>query len=175
MYSKITKYKFRSHRAIQILLEHILGIRFSGWFVNFRSQRIFRSNAETPFQILFTSTIIKGNKIKLWENVWKSFALSNGCYIQGGNGIYIGDDTIFAPGVKIISAIHDPLQGMTCGKAPASRIGSRCWIGANAVILPGVELGDDCIVGAGAVVTRSFGHAVVIAGVPAVEICGNPK
>jgi acetyltransferase-like isoleucine patch superfamily enzyme len=141
-------------------------MKFFGWSVNSRSQRILRSIAEILFQIHFTSTIIKGNKIKLWENVWKSFALSNGCYIQGGNGIYIGDDTIFASGVKIVSANHDPMQGMARGKAPAISIGSRGWIGANAVILPEVELGDDCIVSAGTVVTHSFTAGQTLVGVP---------
>lgn len=100
------------------------------------------------------------------RNVWKSFALSGGCYIQGGNGIYIGDDTIFAPGVKIISANHDPKMLMSWSHDPPIRIGCRCWIGANAVILPGVELGDDCIVGAGSIVTHSFLEKSIILGIP---------
>jgi len=47
------------------------------------------------------------------------------------------------------------------------RIGRSCWIGSGAIILPGVTLGDDVIVGAGAVVTKSLGDGVTIAGVPA--------
>jgi acetyltransferase-like isoleucine patch superfamily enzyme len=47
-------------------------------------------------------------------------------------------------------------------------LGEKCWIGMNAVILPGVVLGPGTVVGAGAVVTKSFpeGH-VVLAGIPA--------
>lgn len=119
-----------------------------------------------PFQVHFTSTVIKGKGIFVGRNVWKSFALSGGCYIQGGNGIYIGDDTLFAPGVKIISANHDPTNLMVWAETRPVKIGCRCWIGANAVILPGVELGDDCIVGAGAVVTHSFLEKSIITGVP---------
>jgi maltose O-acetyltransferase len=47
------------------------------------------------------------------------------------------------------------------------RIGKGCWIGANAVILPAVQLGDRVVVGAGAVVTKSFPADSVIVGNPA--------
>jgi len=137
-------------------------------------QRIFRLNAKVPFQVHFTSTVVVGKGIYIGRNVWKSFALSSGCYIQGGNGVYIGDDTLFGPGVKIISANHDPNKGMLWAEGPPVRIGRRCWIGANAVILPEVKLGDDCIVGAGSVVTKSFPSCSIVAGNPAILIGRNP-
>ena len=46
-------------------------------------------------------------------------------------------------------------------------IGDDVWIGAHAVINPGVTLGNRVVVASGAVVTRSFGDDVVVAGVPA--------
>lgn len=159
------RYLLRPHVALRILLEQRIGIPLPKWFVNFIFQRLFRLNAVVPFQVHFTSTVI--GKLSIGRNVWKSFALSGGCYVQGGNGIAIGDDTIFAPGVKIISSNH--LKGDLTKSVPAEpiHIGKRCWIAANAVILPGVQLGDDVIVGAGAVVTKSFPNGSVIGGVPA--------
>jgi len=42
-----------------------------------------------------------------------------------------------------------------------------CWIGANAVILPGVIIGENSVVGAGSVVTKSIPNGVIAVGNPA--------
>lgn len=47
------------------------------------------------------------------------------------------------------------------------RIGDNCWIGASAIIMPGVELGDFCVVAAGSYVRNSFPAYTIIGGVPA--------
>ena len=52
-------------------------------------------------------------------------------------------------------------------KAPV-KIGSDCWIGANAIILPGVTIGNFVVVAAGAVVTKDIPSNVMVAGNPAV-------
>jgi acetyltransferase-like isoleucine patch superfamily enzyme len=46
-------------------------------------------------------------------------------------------------------------------------IGDDVWIGANAVILPGVTIGHHAVVAAGAVVTSDVPDHVVVGGVPA--------
>jgi acetyltransferase-like isoleucine patch superfamily enzyme len=135
------------------------------FLLNAFCQRVLGINAEVPWNVHFTSQVT--GEVKIGRGVWVSFAVSSGCYIQGGNGIEIGDDTIFAPGVKIISANHQAGNLTVWDKDEPIRIGKRCWIGTNAVVLPGVQLGDDVIVGAGAVVTKSFPAKEVIGGVPA--------
>ena len=120
----------------------------------------------------FTSNV--SENVYLGKGVVRSMANSGGCYIQGINGIFIGDHTIFAPGVKMISANHEMHEyaGHKKDGIPI-KIGERCWIGANAVILPKVVLGNDVIVAAGAVVSKSFPSKVIIGGVPAKVIGAN--
>ena len=45
-------------------------------------------------------------------------------------------------------------------------IGENCWIGAGAVILPGVTIGDNTVIGAGSVVTKDIPANVVAFGNP---------
>ena len=47
-------------------------------------------------------------------------------------------------------------------------IGDNCWIGAGAIILPGVSIGNGSVVAAGAVVNKDVPDNVMVAGVPAV-------
>ena len=157
----------RPDKFMCILLHRWLGVPFPVWLVNTVHQRIFRLNSAAPFQVHFTSTISSADGIVVGRNVWKSFSLSGGCYVQAFNGVVIGDDTIFGPGVRIISANHSDADFNQWDPSPPICIGSRCWIGAGAILLPGVELGDGCIVGAGSVVTKSFPSNSVIVGNPA--------
>lgn len=46
-------------------------------------------------------------------------------------------------------------------------IGDDVWIGANAVILPGVTIGSHCVVAAGAVVTKDVPNHTLVGGIPA--------
>ena len=50
-------------------------------------------------------------------------------------------------------------------------IGSRCFIGMDAVLLPGITIGDRAVVGAGSVVTRDVAANTVVVGVPARLLC----
>lgn len=137
-----------------------LGLKFANLFF----QRILRINGKINFMVHYTSQV--NGKIILGKNVAKSFANSGGCYFQGINGIYIGDDTIFAPGVKVISANHSINSLHNHDKEEPILIGKNCWLGANVVILPSVKIGDNVIVAAGAVVTKSFESNIIIGGIP---------
>jgi len=113
-------------------------------------------------------TSIVSKTVHLGKNVAPYLANSGGCYIQGINTIFIGDNCMIAPGVKIISANHDLADYSKHDKTiQPIKIGKNSWLGANCVILPGVELGENVVVGAGAIVTKSFPDDVIIGGNPA--------
>lgn len=137
-------------------------------------KRVMRQNPRVRWPIHFTTQVVCPERVKLGRRTYPGD--SPHCYIQAINGIEIGDDTNLAPGVGLISANHDPLDNARHLPAPPIKLGARCWIAMNAVILPGVELGDGTVVGAGAVVTKSFpeGHCV-IAGNPARKLRDLPR
>lgn len=99
----------------------------------------------------------------------------NGVYANFGltcvddTHIYVGDYTMFGPNVVVATAGHPILPELREKgyqyNAPV-RIGKRCWIGAGALILPGVTIGDDTVIGAGSVVTRDIPAGVVAVGNP---------
>lgn len=86
--------------------------------------------------------------------------------------ILIEDDVLLGPNVAIYSSTHHyrdisrPIrqQGML-GKT--TRLKRGCWIGVNAVILPGVTVGQNAVVGANSVVTHDVPDFCVVAGAPA--------
>lgn len=83
--------------------------------------------------------------------------------------VYIGDHVMIAPNVTI-SATGHPLDAEirrrgTQFSVPVV-IGDDVWIGANAVILPGVHIGDRAVIGAGSVVTHDIPADTVAVGSP---------
>ena len=83
--------------------------------------------------------------------------------------IYIGDYTMLGPNVTIATAGHPILpelreKGLQYNMPV--HIGRNCWIGAGAIIMPGITIGDNVVVGAGSVVTKDIPENSVAVGNP---------
>jgi acetyltransferase-like isoleucine patch superfamily enzyme len=104
--------------------------------------------------------------------------INHGCELYGGGGISIGSGTMIAYNTLVFSDYRD-FKGILPLKHPDRlskrvkrfvRIGNDVWIGANVIILPGVEIGNHAVVAAGSVVTKSVREWEIIAGNPAKSI-----
>lgn len=105
-----------------------------------------------------------GSNIHLGERVFFNF----NCVVLDVCPVHIGDYTLFGPAVQILTPLH-PMNAELRRKeeygAPIE-IGSDVWVGAGALILPGVRIGDRAVIGAGSVVTRDVPAGVFAAGNP---------
>lgn len=106
-----------------------------------------------------------GHHVHFGKKVYANFNLT----LVDDTHIYVGDYTMFGPNVVVATAGHPLLpelrqQGYQYN-APV-HIGKNCWIGAGAVIVPGVRIGDNVVIGAGSVVTRDIPSNTVAAGNP---------
>ena len=99
------------------------------------------------------------------DGVYANFGLT----LVDDTHIYVGDNTLFGPNVTVATAGH-PIQPELRRKAYQYNIpvhiGRNCWIGAGAVIVPGVTIGDNTVIGAGSVVTKDIPANVVAVGNP---------
>ena len=106
-----------------------------------------------------------GKHVHFGKNVYANFGLT----MVDDTHIYVGDYTLFAPNVVVATAGHpiDPeLRARGLQYNAAVHIGKNCWIGAGALIMPGVTIGDNTVIGAGSVVTRDIPSGVVAVGNP---------
>ena len=98
----------------------------------------------------------------------KGVFINSGCTFLDMGGITIEDDVYIAPDVKLLTEYHP--------EAPALRhnlltkpivIRRNAWIGAGAIILPGVTIGENAIVGAGSIVRHDVEANTIVGGNPA--------
>jgi maltose O-acetyltransferase len=101
------------------------------------------------------------------------------CVFLDSAEIRIGDDVLIGPGVQLLTPTHPlrsserivPASERQSGtsyrtRALPIRIGDRVWIGAGALVMPGVTIGDDTTIGAGSIVTSDIPASVLAFGQP---------
>ena len=109
-----------------------------------------------------------GNRLIIGNDV----AINHYCFIGVRGEVLIGNNVIFGPRVTVLSENHNfddldmPIkhQGETRFKTV---IEDNVWIGANAIIMPGVTIKEGSVIGSGAVVTKDTDVNSVMVGIPA--------
>lgn len=106
-----------------------------------------------------------------------SIVIGNDCFIGSScefnisDRITVEDHCLVASGTRFIDHSHGTdlavLMSQQQGASAPIKIGRNSWIGANCVILAGVEIGEGAVIAAGAVVTKSVAKNAIVGGVPA--------
>jgi acetyltransferase-like isoleucine patch superfamily enzyme len=130
---------------------------------------------------IFLATILR--KLRVSRLRLKGYDIPYSAIIEGSvlldklypRGIHVGENTLVAGGVTILSHDHCKRVGNNQPYLVDTFIGKNCFIAVGAIILPGVKIGDEVIVGAGAVVTKDVPSNCVVAGNPAKIIRENIK
>lgn len=115
---------------------------------------------ETPFRCDY------GYNVRIGA---RSFVNYGGIFLDV-RPIDIGDEVLIGPNVQLLTATH-PLDATQRRAWLESGmpiwIGNGAWLGAGALVMPGISIGEEAVIGAGAVVTRDVEPRTVVAGSPA--------
>lgn len=144
---------------------------FLGFIPRFLVCKLFFKKLDSFCVIQPNVYIVHGFRIVCGKN----FVVNSNTYINAVGGLEIGNNVLLGPNVVISSGEHQfkdkqipiTLQKIVCKKII---IENDVWIGANAVIMPGIKLAEGTVVGAGSIVTKSTEPYSVVVGVPAKKI-----
>lgn len=150
-----------------------------------RLDRLYDFNQTRPSEMPKRMALLKEILAEVGENCYVEPPLHAnwGCHTHFGNNvyanfnltlvddtdIYVGDGVLFGPNVVVAVAGHpvDPdLRRKVAQFNLPVHIGNNVWIGAGAIILPGIAIGDNSVIGAGSVVTKDVPPNVVAVGNP---------
>lgn len=106
-----------------------------------------------------------GHHVHFGNHVYANFGLT----LVDDTHIYVGDNTMFGPNVIVATAGHPILPALReegYQYNASVHIGKNCWLGAGAIVLPGITIGNNVVIGAGSVVTKDLPDDVVAVGNP---------
>jgi len=114
---------------------------------------------EPPFHCDYGANITLGSQVYFNFN----------CIVLDPAPVNIGSNVLFGPAVQLCTATHPfSASERRTGRefARPIEIGSDVWVGAGAIICPGVRIGSRSVIGAGSVVTRDIPADVLASGNP---------
>lgn len=136
--------------------------------LTFLFHRIFPINSTTKlsFSARLSRDISIGSYSYIGPNCEIGSLVSIGNYFMAGSGVkVVGNDHIY-------DTVGTPTIFSGRPSQTETKIGDDVWVGTNAIIFRGLEIGDHTIIAAGAVVTKNVPENSIVAGVPA-RIIGN--
>lgn len=167
-YYKIKEIILRAKRLTQQMNTQVLGCEeLRALFSELTGQEVGEDfQLWTPF---FTDF---GKNIRVGKNVF----INHACTFMDRGGITLGDNVFLGPKVCLITENHGilPSERRILTSKPVT-LCNNVWVGAGAIVLPGVTVGENSVVGAGAVVTHDVPPNTVVAGNPARVIKTIPK
>jgi acetyltransferase-like isoleucine patch superfamily enzyme len=137
---------------------------FAYYFRQFWFRRLFKSMGENS-RMYGRFSVIKPENISFGANS----TINDNCILNAADKIVIGDNVHISAGATLLTAglYKEPENNDRPHFTKPIEIKNGAWIGANAILLPGITVGENAIVGAGAVVTKDVQNNQVVAGVPA--------
>jgi acetyltransferase-like isoleucine patch superfamily enzyme len=139
---------------------------FSGQWPLFNNSGTIELGVGCRFRMFRVRSVLgtgEGGNIRLGDHVM----VNDGCNFYSEVGIDIGADTMIGDMVTIYDTSCHELSPQIPAVARRVRLGRNVWVGARAIILPGVTIGDHAVIGAGAVVTKDVPTKSVAVGNPA--------
>lgn len=110
-----------------------------------------------------------GKNVHFGNGVYANFNLT----MVDDCDIFVGNNVLFGPNVTVSAGthpIHPELRSKQAQYNIPIHIGNNVWIGANSVILPGVNIGDNSVIGAGSIVTKDIPSNVIAVGNPCIVL-----
>ena len=118
-------------------------------------------------RICSSAFVIGSGELEIGDDSW----IGHQVYIETSSKVEIGSHVDIAPRVYIGTGTHeiDATGEHSAGEGMSKpiMIEDGVWLGANAMVLPGVTIGMKSVIGAGAVVTRDIDALKVAIGLPA--------
>lgn len=135
------------------------------------------------YRVAFGVKILKGAKIESGCLMWgpkritigEGAVINRGVVLDGRFPLTIGANASISIQTIILTLEHDLSSPEFASVGAPVSIGERAFIGARAIVLPGVSIGEGAAVAAGSVVTKDVEPYAIVAGVPAKPIGSRPK
>ncbi len=171
-------------RFMPVWFRRLLGRAYWGWYdardffaeaigwIPFHSVRLFFYRHVAHVGIGRKTSIHRGCRFyrPAGVHLGHNSVINRDVLLDGRMGLTIGNNVSISEGAALFTLEHDPDSPSFDNYGASIIIHDRVFIGARAIILPGVTLSEGCVVAAGAVVTRDVEAYTIVGGAPAKPI-----